>query len=119
MEYVNYDLEPCGFTDEIQKTKMLLQSTHSSNNSIGNIIDIQCYNDLMKLLRVTAFVLRFIHNLRATVKKETLTLNVIITEIMAAKFRWIKENQSSLTNEAYNDLKVNLNLQSDVDGVIR
>ena len=32
---------------------------------------------------------------------------------------WIIDNQSGLTNDDYQNLKINLNLQADLDGVVR
>ena len=90
---------------------MSLHTAHNGRYSVGNII----------VLHETAYVLRFINNLKAKVSNKPLTTNnhVISSEIKRAKFMWIIDNQSGLTNDDYQNLKVNLNLQADVDGVAR
>ena len=40
------------------------------NYSIAKIIDINMFIDVLKLFRVTAFVLRFIHNVKKKNKKK-------------------------------------------------
>ena len=110
-----------GFGDEISTSKTTLHASVVDNKSVGNVIKIQRYHDILKLFRVIALVLRFVNNLKAKVNKGTLCLNkyVISSELKDAKLLWIKDNQSSLNAEYYNNLKVNLNLQVDESGVIR
>ena len=72
-------------------------------------IEIHRFNDLLKLLRVTAFVCRFIKNLKAKmVKPLTLNRYAVSSEIKEAKFRWIKDNQIDLNEDGFEALKVNL-----------
>ena len=74
-----------------------------------------------KLLRITAFVIRFIYNLKASIKKQSLTLNkyAITSELKRANELWIKDNQIYLNDEVYDSVKSNLNLNVDEDGVVR
>ena len=44
-------------------TQTYLQ-TNVEKNSIDSVIDINRYNDLLKLYRVTAYVLQFINNIK-------------------------------------------------------
>lgn len=89
--------------------------------TIGCVIDINRYNDFLKLLRVTAFVLRFISNIKAKREKKQLvqTSYVLPSEYKAAKLAWIKDNQSSLDGKQLREIKNNLNLQHDTAGVLR
>ena len=121
-----FDADNClldhpGFIDEIPNSKLSLHASMITNMSIGNIINIQRYNDLLKLFRITAYVLRFTRNLKAKVNKESLCLNkyVISSELRDAKLRWVKDNQIGLNTEVYDDLKLNLNLKTDESGVVR
>ena len=72
---VNRALQCPEFHDEVKQIKSTLHITQESNESVGNVIRIEQYSDVMKLFRVTAFVLRFIRNLKALLKKDALTLN--------------------------------------------
>ena len=58
---------------ECRQTKLLSVVTNNSN-LISRTIDVQRYNDLLKLFRVTAYVWRFVANLKAKIRKETLLL---------------------------------------------
>ena len=58
---------------------------------IHKIIDVSKYSTLTKLLHVTGYVLRFIHNLRNHTTKETGPLSV--KELNAAEFKWIYDCQ--------------------------
>ena len=76
VERVERTLEPREFSKEIKDVKgsMALKVSQTSY-LIGNIININHYNDLLKLLRVTALVIRYVHNLKAKVLKKKLTLH--------------------------------------------
>ena len=84
-------------------------------------MDINRYNDFLKLMRVTAYVLRFISNLKAKRQQKPLVLKkyVVVNEIIKAKLLWIKDNQSTLEESTYDEIKINLNLNVDNEGVVR
>ena len=110
------------FESEIRVMKsMSLHTAIRTNYTIGNVIDINRYNDLLKLLRVTAFVIRFITNLKLKCQKNPLILSkyALCDELKDARLRWIKDNQSTLDTSSYEEIKINLNLKQDQDGVIR
>ena len=44
---------------------------NENNYGIQNLIDISRFNDYLKLLRVTAYVIRFVNNLKQKVEKQT------------------------------------------------
>ena len=68
---------------------------------VSQVIDINKYSTLRKLLRITAWVKRFVENLKA--KKEGKNLNVEslnAKEITSAEKLWIKDVQSTLTQSS-------------------
>ena len=70
----------------------------SENYSIAKIVDINKFNNVLKLFRVTAFVLRFINNVKKKIKKKEiiLKLHVTITEAREAKLLCLRDNQYQL-----------------------
>ena len=68
------------------------------NYSIAKIIDVNKFNDVLKLFRVTAFVLRFINNVKKKIKKKEIVLKSHFTtiEMSEAKLLWLQDNQSQL-----------------------
>ena len=84
--------ETPGFRDELRNLNET--SSHASVNyklSIGNIMDIQKHNDLMKLLRITAFVLRFIGNLKAKLNNDPLCIKgYAISDELSPKYYGLK-----------------------------
>ena len=68
---------------------------------IGNIININKYSSLTKLLRVTALVQRFVNNLRLKrLRKEVITGVVKVSEIKYAEIEWVKLAQVALKEQA-------------------
>ncbi|XP_063417034.1 uncharacterized protein LOC134699358 [Mytilus trossulus] len=68
---------------------------------IGEIIDIERYNSYTKLTRITAYVMRFATNCRATEterKKDLLRSD----EIKNAKFLWIRYTQGKIFSDEIN-----------------
>ena len=47
---------------------------NENNYGIQNLINISRFNDYLKLLRVTAYVIRFVNNLKQKVEKQSLNL---------------------------------------------
>ncbi|VDI36185.1 Hypothetical predicted protein, partial [Mytilus galloprovincialis] len=62
---------------------------------IGEIIDIERYNSYRKLTRITAYVMRFATNCRATETERKKDL-LRIDEIENAKFLWIRYKQDNI-----------------------
>ena len=109
-EFIHYDIaeqkvisEPLYSQEFLEEVKPLtsvyvsIQKEEPKVN-IQNIISIEKYNDINKLYRITALVLRFVRNLRK--KKNNSTLNtcryVTITELREAKHLWLRDNQKEL-----------------------
>ena len=65
---------------------MVLQSTVEASGGIIIVIDIECFGDLERLLRVVAFVIRFVSNLKKSVKKtEGVYGELAVEELVVAK----------------------------------
>ena len=90
------------------------------NYSIAKIIDVNKLNDVLKLLRVTAFVLRFINNVRKIKKKEIILKSHVITiEMSEATLLWLRDKKSQLKQgKNYLEIKNTLNLH-ECDMLIR
>ncbi|XP_053399566.1 uncharacterized protein LOC128556996 [Mercenaria mercenaria] len=98
----------------------------STNEGIHQVINIEKYNKYFKLLRVTAYILRFISNCRNTQTK--LTDELTTAEFENAEIRWLKccqestypDEMSSLkSNTTKNPLVKQLPLFVDKNGIIR
>ena len=86
-----------------------------------HFIDIEKFGSYRKLLRITAYILRFIDNLKRSLKKETLNLNktVSVSEINFAENLWIINIQKNLFDDKqYEQLKNDLGFIV-VDKIIR
>ena len=53
----------------INSNSVVLQSTVEASGGIGIVTHIELFSDLERLLRVTAFVVRFVSNFKKSVKK--------------------------------------------------
>ena len=80
--------------------------------SAAAIIDCKRYSSLQRLLRVTAYVKRFVHYIS---RKERITGPLSTNEIQEAEILWIKEMQGHLQVD---DLEKQLGLFKDEKGII-
>ena len=77
------------------------QSTLPSYKGIGNVINLNNYSDLQRLLKTTTWVFRFVNVLRKRQTSESSTLTA--SEVIYAKNVWIREIQSQVyLNELVN-----------------
>ena len=91
-------------------------------NTIDNTIDIRGYRDIIKVVRVTIFVIKFVKNLFREIKGDYLNLDSYVdaTEFYEAKVRWVKTHPLSLLkNVNYEHLLKNLSLKFDEESTIR
>ncbi len=96
------------------ETTLLIDAAREAK--ISELISCERFSSYEKLLRVTAFVLRFINNCRSKTKnREELTA----TEILEAETYWIKDLQTSITEEKFTEWKKQLGTYVDDSGVIR
>ena len=79
---------------------MVLQSTVETSSGIGIVTDIECFSDLERLLRLTAFVVRFVSNLKKSVKKtEGVYGELAVEELVVAEKLWVKYEQSIISTD--------------------
>ena len=98
------------------KEKILNNKKYDGNNLHG-IINVERFSSYLKLLRVTAFVLRFINNTKKGVQK---MCGVITSkEIDSTEMLWIKSEQNFIRlDPQFKNLEKQLSLFSD-DGILR
>ena len=120
---VKVDTEACSqeFATELRKKNAILLVSQEKSATIGNLIDLSRYNDYLKLLRITAYVLRYLNNLKIKRNHGSLVLKPYLNagEINQAMKLWIEDNQRSFNNDDIAKVKYNLNLQKDGEGCIR
>ena len=96
-----------------------------NENSIEKIIDLENYNDVLKLFRVTAYVLLFIHNCKR--RKRELNVEPMNTKFyLSAKYlklareMWIRTNQEYLLqSKEITDLRKTFMTFADEKGIFR
>ena len=72
---------------------------NESNYGIQNFIDISRFNDYLKTLRITAYVMRFVNNLEQKVKKQSLNLQFLQPIVIEnAEFEWIRIAQKEFSS---------------------
>ena len=81
-----------------------------------NIVDIINFNLVNKLYRVTAWIKRFVNNVRN--KKENRELLLTSTELRNSELYWIKENQKSIENKHIELLWIQLNVMRDENDLL-
>ena len=92
------------------------------NYSVANIIDVNKFNDVLKLFKTTGFVLRFINNVKKKNKKKEIILKSHVTTIQMseAKLLWLRDNLSQLKqSKNYLEIKNTLYLKGDEGMLIR
>ena len=93
---------------------MLVQS--ENHYQISKVIDCNRFSSYTRLLRVTEIVFRFIENCRERVKN----FNALTAQdLERAETCWIKDVQSTITEEKLEDLKKHLGNTKDKKGIIR
>jgi aminopeptidase N len=91
--------------------------------SLNTVIDCTRYSSLKKLIVTTAYVMRFINNLRKRVKKQSNVITDVylkVDEYETALSMWIKDEQLVIKRQSnFRNLRASLNLFEDKDGSIR
>ena len=89
-------------------------------HDMKNIFEMERYRNLLELLRVTSYVLRYIHKLKVTARITTDGDSVFCgeirsTELETARFLWVRNEQKLiLINQKHvKDLKYGLYIDSD------
>ena len=79
---------------------------------VGNVMELDRFSSLERLIRVTALVMRFISTLKRAKEKRDIRLGELeVGELEGAKRNWIYDAQGDLKNGAsFEKIKVNLGL---------
>ena len=114
----NVDLEEKGSREVVSSVNV---NFSGSEVGIEKVIDCGRFTLLNKFVRVTAFVLRYVHNLKPFLKGcEVTKEDLLLEEIEKSKLVWVKYEQYFIKNsENYTNLKNSLNLFIDSEDVIR
>ena len=89
---------------------------------ISNLIEISKFSSLRKLCTVTAYVFRFINNLKLSIKKETRLLDdeVSVDELNTAEILWVRDAQLELRkSKTFSQISKSLRLYEDEDLILR
>ena len=97
------------------------EATSENRLNLDCIIPLEKFSSLQRLMRVTAYVLRFVSNLKQSKKKKELIAGEVTQEEMdQARELWIKEVQRSVYNDKnFDQVKVSLSLFTDDKGILR
>ncbi len=100
------DTEEVG--EERKKSASVMLVNEREVEAISKVVDLSKYGTLAKLLRVTAYVLRFVQNLKSKkVNGELKTGLLSVRELEAAEKGWIIDAQLSLLqSKDYSKLRV-------------
>ncbi|KAK6172490.1 hypothetical protein SNE40_016128 [Patella caerulea] len=127
-EWPHQSSESCDQNDiELtNKSKSVVSCVISSKNNQPNlnleaIISAPKFSRLSTLLRVSAYVLRFIHNVKCRVNQSNPNQGELsFEELKSAENLWIKTVQSNIKrDDKFNQRSVSLNLKKDNDGILR
>ena len=92
----------------------------SGESKLECVIQASRYSSLVTLLRVTAYVLRFVHNLKQRTKSNFKSGELTTVEVKNAEKMWIKHVQTQVrSSEKFNKMKLSLNLFTDEEGILR
>ena len=101
---------------------VVLQSTLEAPGGITIVIDIECFSELERLLRVSTFVIRFVSNLKKSMKKtEGVYGELAVKELVEAEKSWVKYEQSIISTDKmkFEKLKNSLDLFYDDEIFVR
>ena len=94
----------------------------NSQESLSSIIDVNAYSSCEKLFRVTAYMYRFVRNLKRKVEtaRDLVVGRLTAMEVERAENAWVKEVQSSLVRlKNFEQRERDFGLYLDEHGVIR
>ena len=115
----NVPEDPMSDITDVDNTSILTVDSTTVGN-ISEVIGIEKYSTLHKLLRVSAYVIRFIHNCKGKNKEARRTGEITYKEIVEVTKLWLLADQSSLGMENnFLNLKKQLSLFTDAEGIVR
>ena len=110
--------EVLGELRQSKKTQCLVDPK-VSNQGIQTVIELDKFSSLSKLIRVTAWCRRFIHNCRS-VFEDRKKCELDLEEYEEAEALWIKDIQSEMIlDQGYNKRKESLGIFEDKEGYFR
>ena len=90
------------------------------NESLQDVIDLNCFNSFKRLVMVTCYVKPFISNLIASIKKEKLITGEISTkDKLVIKQTWLLNELRKLTESQLTQFTISLGAFKDNDGIVR
>ena len=116
-------LMPTESTEELKcKLTHSMLTNDNSDGSIGQVMSCTDFSCIQRLLRVTAYVQKFIEALKYRIKKlkNAPTLEINATDLLRAEVLWMKDAQLALTKEkGFETWKRQFDLFLDEDGLFR
>ena len=100
---------------------ILISKVETSELCLGNIIDVNRYGSLQKLLRITAYVKRFVRNVRSKKIGGEVVLKMLMADDIEEALRlWIIYEQAVLMkNSNFEKLKYSLDVYRDDKHLLR
>ena len=96
--------------------------TNTPEVGVAHIINCEDYSDFSKLCRVTAYVIRFVNNIKAGSSKPVSPVGSrsFTSEVLFSESLWILESQKSLLqNPNFKQQCVQLAVIKDMNGILR
>ncbi|XP_065054025.1 uncharacterized protein LOC135682870 [Rhopilema esculentum] len=128
---LSYDIAKKGMSNELNELKgtnkesvmaLLVYTKSKPSLKLQDLIQCERYSSLQRLLRVTAYILRFIKNLKSKLNQDSIETKQMLSldEIEKARELWINEVQSYIPQETDFEKSSNLlGLFYDDKGIIR
>ena len=125
---------PDGSTSELRNKKVESEDSYSPQDTaalvtevgesvelnLESIIPCEDYSDVQRLFRVTAYVLRFVGNLKRKLENANLVYKIQKDEVGVSKELWYKEVQRPILQDSkFKQFEVSLSLYTDERGVLR
>ena len=89
-----------GYKTAVKTSAVMQVNVQNLDVHLKAIIDANKYGDLGKLLQVTSYCLRFLHNLKCKHHKNELLTGLIMSqEISEAECLWLQEMQTNVLKE--------------------
>ena len=102
---------------EVNSTTIMVTDSTLSTNTISNIVNMERFSSLQKMLRVTVYVLRFVESCLKGVKNVG---EITFEEMEKARKLWIYgEQKVIMADKKFSNLKKQLCLFTDDENVIR
>ena len=110
-------------SNPVENTQVTVTATNDVVN-LEEIIGARKHSDSERLFRTTAWMLRFVHNLKVRTgiltEEQVCTADLLNCEISKAEILWLKTVQKTAKSESnYRQLERDLGLFEDEDGVVR